>query len=161
MTEGLSISIDNSHDQVHGGDELAYKISVRNTGSSDVDGLRITQSIPSGVRVVTAEQDGQATSTSVQWTKVVPAGKEITLANHVVFDAAPEGTARLASSVCAYRDGETRPVVCSTDSDQLAASAPTPAASSLPWWPLVVVVAVVAVVVVVWRLRRRKTVRRA
>ncbi|MEV0675654.1 hypothetical protein AB0I60_03930 [Actinosynnema sp. NPDC050436] len=144
MTEGLSISIDNAHDQVRGGDELAYRITVRNTGSSDVDGLRVTQSVPPGARAVGADQDGRTSPTSVQWTASVPAGEDRTFTGKVVFDAAPEGTARLASSVCAYRTGETRPVVCSTDSDELPAAAPALAQSSVPWWPLVVAVVVLA-----------------
>ncbi|MEU4804267.1 hypothetical protein [Actinosynnema sp. NPDC023587] len=147
MTEGLSISIDNAHDQVRGGDELAYEITVRNTGSSDVEGLRVSQSVPPGLRVVTADQDGRTSETSVEWTATVPAGKDLTLTDKAVFDTAPDGTARLASSVCAYRPGETRPLVCSTDSDELAAAVPASAQSSAWWWPPVLAVVVLAVVV--------------
>ncbi|MEU4829852.1 hypothetical protein [Streptosporangium sp. NPDC023615] len=119
----LSIDIDNGRTSVEEGDRLTYVVTVRNTGTSRVRGLDLTQSLPPGLTFVSADGHGTATKERVRWTADVPAGKAVTFRTVAEVGATPEDLLRLASIACASTEGSDRPIVCATHSDQLPAGA--------------------------------------
>ncbi|MFE0022959.1 DUF11 domain-containing protein [Amycolatopsis sp. NPDC059021] len=154
----LSIGIDDGRAKARGGEELTYTVKVANTGAAGIEGLRLTQSLPPGLRFTSADHDGRQADQVVTWTVTVPAGKDVTVTSRGVVEQVPRGTTRLASSACAYTAGQDRPAVCSTDSDALDATAlATASPEGSTWWYWAAgVLAAVAVVVAVLLFRRRR-----
>ncbi|MGC5013809.1 hypothetical protein ACLQ2R_23855 [Streptosporangium sp. DT93] len=119
----LGIGIDNGRTSVEEGDRLTYVITVRNTGTSRVRGLDLTQSLPPGLRFVSADGHGTATRERVRWSADVPPGKAVTFRTVAEVGTTPEDLLRLASIACASTEGGDKPIVCATHSDQLPAGA--------------------------------------
>ncbi|WP_188317001.1 DUF11 domain-containing protein [Solihabitans fulvus] len=155
----LSISIDDGQQKVGRGAELTYLVKISNMGTSTVDGLRLTQSMPPGLRFVSADHDGRQGDQLIEWTVSLPPNSDVTVVGKGKLDSVPSGTTRLAASACAYVGGEDRPTVCSTDSDELDATALAAApGSSTGWWywagGILVALAAAAAAAVLIRRRR-------
>ncbi|MER6825864.1 hypothetical protein ABT352_07740 [Streptosporangium sp. NPDC000563] len=119
----LSISIDNGRTAAEEGDRLTYTVKVRNTGATRVRELDLTQTLPTGLRFVSADGQGSASKGQVRWSVDVPPGKEATFHTVAEVGATPADLLRLASIACASIEGNDRPIVCATHSDQLPAGA--------------------------------------
>ncbi|MEU4404337.1 hypothetical protein AB0F88_07430 [Streptosporangium sp. NPDC023963] len=119
----LSISIDNGRTAAEEGDRLTYAVTVRNTGATRVRDLELTQTLPTGLRFVSADGGGSASKGQVRWSADVPPGKDATFHTVAEVGATPEDLLRLASIACANTEGSDRPIVCATHSDQLPAGA--------------------------------------
>ncbi|MEV7908502.1 hypothetical protein AB0P04_43625, partial [Streptomyces anulatus] len=119
----LSISIDNGKTATREGDRLTYTVVVHNTGTTDAGELHLTQSLPEGLRLVSADGHGSAKEGQVVWTVDLPAGKDATLHTTAQVGATPADLLRLATVACASTEAEGRPIVCATHSDQLPAGA--------------------------------------
>ncbi|MGS2643413.1 hypothetical protein [Streptosporangium sp. LJ11] len=124
----LSISIDNGRTSAEEGDRLTYAVTVRNTGATRVRDLELTQTLPAGLRFVSADGGGSASKGQVRWSADVPPGKDVTFHTVAEVGATPEDLLRLASIACANTEGSDRPIVCATHSDQLPAGAAAEAA---------------------------------
>lgn len=119
----LSISIDNGRTAAEEGDRLTYAVKVRNTGATRARDLELTQTLPTGLRFVSADGRGSASKGQVRWSVDVAPGKEATFHTVAEVGATPEDLLRLASIACASAEGSDRPIVCATHSDQLPAGA--------------------------------------
>jgi uncharacterized repeat protein (TIGR01451 family) len=119
----LSIAVDNGRTSVAAGDQLTYKIKVRNLASAKAKQLKITQSLPSGLTFVSADSGGKAGAAGVAWLIDLGAGQESTLTTIAKAGQTPDDLLRLATVACATAPGDTKPLVCATHSDLLPAGA--------------------------------------
>lgn len=122
-TPKLSISVDNGRTAAKEGDRLTYTVAVRNIGTTDARKLHLTQSMPPGLRFVSADGHGSVRDGQVVWTADVPAGKDVTFHTTAQVQATPEDLLRLATVACAAAGSEGKPIVCAAHSDQLPAGA--------------------------------------
>lgn len=160
----LSIAVDDGRASTAAGDTLKSVITVRNLGTDDVVGLKITQSMSTGVTFGSADAAGIAKDGAIDWTVNVRAGGEAVLhSTMTVSPTAPE-LLRLATVACARSSTDTPPIVCASDSDQLPAGAlaerPTATPDDTVWWILAGGVGLLGVAVVVTVLMRRRRTRR-
>ncbi|WP_030912859.1 DUF11 domain-containing protein [Streptosporangium amethystogenes] len=125
----LSISIDNGRTTAEEGDRLTYTVTVRNVGTTRARGLDLTQTLPTGLKFVSADGRGSASKGQVHWSVDVPPGKDATFHTTAEVGATPEDLLRLASIACASIEGSDKPIVCATHSDQLPAGAAAEAAA--------------------------------
>lgn len=119
----LSIAVDNGQDSAAVGDHLRYAITVTNLGAKEVRGLRITQSVPSGAKLLSADSPAKKTATTARWDVDLQPTKKKVFHSTMTVAETPEGLLRLASVVCASINAEGPPLVCASDSDQLPAGA--------------------------------------
>ncbi|MBF9131693.1 DUF11 domain-containing protein [Plantactinospora sp. S1510] len=119
----LSIAVDNGRTAVAAGDELTYKVRVRNLGTTETRALQISQSLPAGLTLVSADRDGTARAGSVTWSVNLKAGKESTLTTVARVGQTSDEVLRLATVACATVKGGAKPLVCATHSDLLPAGA--------------------------------------
>ncbi|MFJ6197287.1 hypothetical protein [Micromonospora sp. NPDC092111] len=119
----LSIGVDNGRTEVTVGDQLTYQTKIRNVGATDAKQLEISQSLPVGLRLVTAKDHGKATDGSVTWRIDLKAGQESTLTTVAEVTETPDELLRLATVACATAKGGEKPLVCATHSDLLPAGA--------------------------------------
>ncbi|MFD8560812.1 hypothetical protein ACWDOR_06945 [Streptosporangium canum] len=140
----LSISVDNGRTSAKEGDRLSYTVTVRNIGTTDASDLRLTQSLPAGLKLVSADRDGRAKAGHVTWTVDLKAGRNAAFHTTAEVRATPDDLLRLATVACASAEADDKPIVCATHSDQLPAgaaaddaarSAATPAPAR-PWYVL-------------------------
>ncbi len=158
----LSIGIDDGRTAAKEGDRLTYAVTVHNIGTTDARRLRLTQSMPPGLKFVSADGHGTAKGGQVVWTVDLPAGRDVTFHTTAQVGATPDELLRLASIACASARGEDRPIVCATHSDQLpagaaAAEATRQAASpapARPWYLPAGAVLLLLAVSGVWAFRR-------
>jgi uncharacterized repeat protein (TIGR01451 family) len=131
----LSIAIDNGKKSVVQGDRSSYTITVHNIGTGPVKALRITQTIPAGLKLIAAQDHGKSSAGQVTWTVDLAAGASKALHTTALVQATPAELLQLATVACATASKQTRPLVCATHSDQLpagkaAAAAAVPEAAS-------------------------------
>jgi uncharacterized repeat protein (TIGR01451 family) len=154
---------------VRAGDPLTYTVLVQNSGARRSPPLKVTQTLPRGLRFVSASRHGVVRAGSVTWYADLPAGGKDTfnLQAQVTRPAAQQS--RLAAVACAALAGSRTPIVCAAHLDRLpgtpaAASghrAATAAASTLPSYALgVLAVVAAAALVILAGLRVRVRVRR-
>lgn len=125
----LSISIDNGRTTAEKGDKLTYTVTVRNVGTTRARDLGLTQTLPPGLKFVSADGRGSASKDRVSWSVNVPPGKEAVVHTTAEVGDTPEDLLRLASVACANIEGSDKPIVCATHSDQLPAGAAAEAAA--------------------------------
>lgn len=164
----LGIAIDDGHTTVTAGNRLTYTITVQNLGSADVYGLAVTQSLPPGVELESADSSGVARDGYVRWTVNLEAtAGAVVHATMTVYDTAP-GQPRLTSMACVGL-ADQRPIVCATHTDQLSAGTVAvtahtgtgpPAAARAGWWYLLGGLAVLSAGGLAVFLRRRRRTRR-
>lgn len=157
----LAIAVDDGRTSATAGDEPSYAITVRNLGTTDADELRISQTVPTGLSLISADHEGAVAPAQVTWMVNLKQGERITLTTVGRVGPTDAELLRLAVVACATAKDGSRPLVCATDSDLLpaGAAARAPASSSrLPWYAaaLAALLAVVGLTAfVVWRSRRR------
>ncbi|MCM3887101.1 DUF11 domain-containing protein [Frankia sp. R82] len=117
----LAIGIDDGHTDVRAGDHLTYTVKIRNIGTVDAGDLVVTQTLPVGVRLRSADRDGVLHDGTVAWHTDLPAGRNTAFVVQAEVAKPPGGQLRLASVVCATPGGAARPIVCAADSDRLPA----------------------------------------
>jgi uncharacterized repeat protein (TIGR01451 family) len=153
----LSIAVTDDTGETTAGDELAYVITVENTGSTDVPGLVITQTLPVELQLVSTDPAVAADGDAVSWTVDLAAAQTATFRSGATVGETPDTLLRLATTVCAAVSPTDAPLVCASDSDELPAGAAAAAAADsaeddatapLPGWLWPVVIAAIALLVV-------------
>ncbi|MFG1867236.1 hypothetical protein [Micromonospora arborensis] len=124
----LSITVDDGRTEVAAGDELTYRLTVRNLGASRVADIKVSQSLPTGLTLVSADRGGKARDGAVTWATDLKVGQESTFTTVARVGETPKDVLRLATVACATAKGGTKPLVCATHSDLLPAGAVAPAA---------------------------------
>lgn len=166
---GLSVSIQDDHAEVHSGDRLTYTATVRNQGTSAVDG-RLVITVPSFIHI-TAAGGADRAGLDASWTVTVPAGARVTKKLTGTLDDIPKGQVRVTTLVGLYLDDSAQPVIRSADAAAIAgvkdpahavkeqAPAPASTASPIVWVGLgigaVILLAAIASVWLVWRRKSR------
>ncbi|MEV8638149.1 hypothetical protein AB0395_41500 [Streptosporangium sp. NPDC051023] len=159
----LSIGIDNGRTTTKEGDRLTYTVTVHNIGTTDARKLRLVQTMPSGLRFVSADGHGTSKEGEVAWNVDLPAGKDATFHTTAQVLATPEDLLRLATIACASAAGGDRPIVCATHSDQLPAGAAAEAAgraissaTDRPWYIPTGAALLAVATLGVWAFRKGK-----
>ncbi|GGO32695.1 DUF11 domain-containing protein [Micromonospora parathelypteridis] len=124
----LSITVDDGRTAVAAGDELTYRLTVRNLGASTVADVKVSQSLPTGLTLVSADRGGKARDGAVTWATDLKVGQESTFTTVARVGETPKDLLRLATVACATAKGGTKPLVCATHSDLLPAGAVAPVA---------------------------------
>lgn len=119
----LSIAVDNGRPSAAVGDAPTYTITIRNLGTTRVKGLRVTQSVPTGLTFKSADAAGIAKGGSVSWRMNMKATSKATLHTTMTVSKTPRDLLRLATVACASLSAKGPPIVCASDSDQLPAGA--------------------------------------
>lgn len=120
----LSITVDDGRDDAKAGETLRYTVTVTNLGGERVEDLRVTQTVPSGARLASADRGGRASKGTVAWTVDVRPGRSTTLTTSLTLARElPPDLLRLATVGCASTSAGTPPVVCASDSNELPAGA--------------------------------------
>jgi len=128
---GLSISITSANSDVHPGDRLSYVATLRNDGTSAIDG-RLVVTVPSYVRISGAA-GGDLTGSEASWTVQVPAGGSVTEKVTAVLGGIPKGELRITTLVGLYLGDAAQPVIRSAEADTIAGvTDPAHAASDAP-----------------------------
>ncbi|MFC7645278.1 hypothetical protein ACFQX6_35065 [Streptosporangium lutulentum] len=117
----LSISVDNGRTATQEGDRLTYTVTVRNIGTAGARDLHLTQSLPPGLKFVSADGHGTVRKGQVVWSANLGAGKDVTFHTTAKVQATPDHLLRLATVACASTGADAKPIVCATHSDQLPA----------------------------------------
>jgi uncharacterized repeat protein (TIGR01451 family) len=166
---GLRISIGDGRNTAQAGDRLTYTILVQNSGAHRSPPLKITQTMPSGLRFISASGHGVVKAGSVTWHADLPAGGKDTFSLQAQVTRSAARQSRLAAVACAALAGSRTPIVCAAHLDRLpgalaaapARRAATPAARTLPSYTVgVLAVLAAAVLAVLTALRVRVRVRR-
>lgn len=126
----LSITVDNGRTSAQPGEVLDYVLTLTNLGSADIKGLRVTQSVPSGLALVKADGGGRAKGGNVGWDVDLRAAKVAIFHITMKVSATPKDVLRLATVACATLPDRSSPIVCASHSDQLPAGAAAVAAAS-------------------------------
>lgn len=126
----LSISITDGQTAVKPGDTLTYLVHVQDSGTYGASHLMITQTLPAGLKFLSASGHGAVTAGQVAWLTGIPAGGADTFRVVTQVTRPPAAQLRLAAVACATTQGSRVPIVCAAHLDRLpAAVAPTAKAS--------------------------------
>ncbi len=132
----LNISVNDGRTTAAPGDTLHYTVTVRNIGSGDARGLVITQTVPSGATVGSADGKGAVESGTVRWKADLKSAASITLHTTMTLRNPSSDLLRLATVACAAVSAKAAPLVCASHSDLLPAGAraqsSAPSASRTP-----------------------------
>jgi uncharacterized repeat protein (TIGR01451 family) len=131
----LSISVTDGRRTVQPGDLITYTIKIRNIGVTNAPGLKIVQTLPPGMKLISAT--GHAGSRPGQLTWQVSLRARHTDTFQVVgrVGKTPKQLLRLATVACASGRHSDTPIVCATRSDELPAGAMVAAHASHPTPP--------------------------
>ena len=121
-TPGLTISISDGHVTARAGDKLTYTVSVRNSGAVAVRRLKVTQTLSSSLKFLSASDHGVAAAGDVSWTASLPVGGKRTFVDVTRVTSTPATLLRLAAVACVTLPGSTRPLVCAAHLDRLPAA---------------------------------------
>jgi uncharacterized repeat protein (TIGR01451 family) len=120
---GLTISISDGRVAARAGDKLTYTVSVRNSGTVAVRGLKVIQTLSPGLVFLSASDHGVAASGQVSWTASLPVGDKRTFVDITRVTTTPTTQLRLAAVACVTLPGSSRPIVCAAHLDRLPAAA--------------------------------------
>jgi uncharacterized repeat protein (TIGR01451 family) len=166
---GLRISIGDGRSTAQAGDRLTYTVLVQNTGARRTPPLKITQTLPVGLRFVSASRHAAARAGAVTWYADLAAGGKDTFRLQAQVTRSAARQSRLAAVACASLAGNRTPIVCAAHLDRLpgapaAASgrrAAAPAARTLPSYAIgALAVLAAGVLAIIAGLRVRVRVRR-
>ncbi len=119
----LSIDVDDGRQTAKPGDLLNYTVKIHNIGSTNAHGLDIVQTLPTGMKLISATRHGAAHAGQVMWKVNLPAGQADTFGSVGKVGQTPSQLLRLATIACASTGGSVRPIVCAAHSDELPAGA--------------------------------------
>jgi uncharacterized repeat protein (TIGR01451 family) len=120
---GLTIGISDGQVTARAGDELTYTVNVRNSGTVDVQRLKVTQTLSSGLKFLSASDHGVAAGGDVSWTASLPVGGKRTFVDVTRVTRTSATLLRLAAVACVALPGSSRPLVCAAHLDRLPAAA--------------------------------------
>lgn len=120
---GLSISVTDGKTAVKPGEQLTYLVSVKDSGTLSARHLKITQTLPVGLELLSASSHGVAGKGQVAWLTSIPAGGAETFRVVTRVTRTPAQLLRLAAVACAEAQGSATPIVCAAHLDQLPAVA--------------------------------------
>lgn len=124
---GLRISIGDGRTMAQVGDRLTYTVLVQNSGARRSPPLKITQTLPPGLRLVSASSHGVARASGVTWHADLPPGGKDTFSLRVQVTRLAARQSRLAAVACAALADSRTPIVCAAHLDRLPGA---PAAAS-------------------------------
>jgi uncharacterized repeat protein (TIGR01451 family) len=124
---GLSISVTDGRAAVKPGEQLTYLVSVKDIGTRSAPHLKITQTLPVGLKFLSASSHGVAANGQVAWLTGIPAGGAANFSVVTQVTRTPAQLLRLAAVACAAPQGSARPIVCAAHLDRLPAAAAKPA----------------------------------
>lgn len=127
----LSIAIANAETSVSVGDHLRYTITVKNLGNTAVRGLWVTQTMPTGLHLISADSRGVAGKDQVLWKVDLKASGSLQVHTDMRVSATPEQVLRLASVACGTTAAGKAPIVCATNSARLPAGVAADAADAV------------------------------
>ena len=116
----LSISITDGQHTARPGERLSYLIRVQDTGPASLPHLAVTQTLPSGVRLVSVSHGGRAYAGAITWHIRLPGHSTATFRSVLRLLRPPAGTQRLAAVACAAAQ-PSKPLVCAAHLDSLPA----------------------------------------
>ena len=119
----LSIAVDNGRTSAAVGEAFTYTITAVNLGTTNIPGLVVTQTVPTGLTFGSADAGGTANSDTVTWNIDLKATESSTFHTTMSVVATPADLLRLATVACASLTPGGSPIVCASDSDQLPAGA--------------------------------------
>jgi uncharacterized repeat protein (TIGR01451 family) len=122
-TPGLTISISDGQVTARAGDKLTYTVSVRNSGAVAVPRVKVTQTLSSGLKFLSASDHGLAAGGDVSWTASLPVGGKRTFVDVTRVTSTPATLLRLAAVACVTLPGSSSPLVCAAHLDRLPAVA--------------------------------------
>jgi len=123
-TPQLSIAVDNGQTTTKAGGRSTYTITVTNLGTATVKNLVVSQTVPTGAQLKSADAGGDDEAGTVRWALNLRATKSATFHTTMTVAATtPEELLRLATVACAQTSRNGSPLVCASDSDQLPAGA--------------------------------------
>jgi uncharacterized repeat protein (TIGR01451 family) len=111
----LSISVTDGRTEVTAGDRLTYTVTLRNAGTAAVRHITVTQTLPQGIRLISASAGGTAAHGRIAWHAAVPPGRAAVFTSSEQVIRIPARQLRLAAVACADLSGSSRPVVCAAD----------------------------------------------
>ncbi len=120
---GLSINVNDGRKAAQPGDQLTYRVEVHNIGTTAAPRLKITQTLPAGLKFISASPHGVVAAGQVAWHVGLPAGRTGTFSVTGQVGKTPKAVLRLATVACATAAGSSRPIVCAAHSDELPAGA--------------------------------------
>ncbi|TDP96425.1 DUF11 domain-containing protein [Labedaea rhizosphaerae] len=157
----LSIAVDSPQGSAAQGERLTFTVTVRNLGSAGVRGLRVSQSVPAGTHLESAEPAGTTQDASVDWTVTLKPAAQAVFHTSMSVVRVPGDQQRLATVVCARTTPAGAPLVCASHSAQLPSAAAVAAQddswfATNRWWLLGALVVFAALAAVAWLTVRRK-----
>jgi uncharacterized repeat protein (TIGR01451 family) len=119
----LSIAVSDGRSSVQEGDQLTYTVQLHNIGRHGARRLRLVQTLPAGLKLISATRRPATRKGSLTWRISLPAGHTDTFRVTGQVGQTPGQLLRLATVVCASAGSSTRPIVCGAHSDELPAGA--------------------------------------
>jgi uncharacterized repeat protein (TIGR01451 family) len=116
---GLRISITDGRTTAQVGERLGYAVLVQNSGAHASPRLKITQSLPPGLRFVSASRHGAARAGNVTWYADLPAGGKDRFSVQAQVTQQAVRQPRLAAVACAALAGSSTPIICAAHLDRL------------------------------------------
>jgi uncharacterized repeat protein (TIGR01451 family) len=119
----LSIGVTDSRQRVQAGDLVTYAVKVDNIGKRNAPRLRIVQTLPAGLRLISASRHPAEHAGQLTWRLSLPAGHTSKFRVVGKVGKTPQQLLRLATIACATTGSSSRPIVCAAHSDELPAGA--------------------------------------
>jgi uncharacterized repeat protein (TIGR01451 family) len=119
----LSIAVSDGRTSVNEGDQVTYTVRLRNIGRHMVRQLRLVQTLPAGLKLISATRRPATRPGTLSWQISLAAGHSSTFRVTGRVGHTPDQLLRLATVVCASAGSSTRPIVCGAHSDELPAGA--------------------------------------
>lgn len=119
----LSIEVTDGRSSVEEGDQVTYTVQLHNIGRHIVRRLRLVQTLPAGLKLISASRRPATRPGSLTWQISLPAGHTESFRVTGRVGHTPGQLLRLATVVCASAGPSARPIVCGAHSDELPAGA--------------------------------------
>jgi len=102
---------------------VTYTVQLHNIGRHSVRRLRLVQTLPASLKLISASRRPATRPGSLTWRISLPAGHTERFRVTGRVGRTPGQLLRLATVVCASAGSSTRPIVCGAHSDELPAGA--------------------------------------
>lgn len=114
----LSVTIDDQHTGTASGEQLTYRIRVRNNGTTTLPAARISQRLPAALEPLSTSPAATVSRSEVAWFEDLPAGGEATVTMTARVGRTHNNYPRLVTTGCAAPDAAD-PAVCESDVNTL------------------------------------------